>query len=721
MSSLPGQHFRSCNLCEAMCGIVVEYDKDTIISIKGDKDDPFSRGHICPKATALQDVYEDPDCLKRPVRRTADGWEEISWEAAFDDVEHHLKGVQEMYGRDSIGVYLGNPNVHNLGSILYTGPFVRSLRTRNRFSASSVDQYPHHFAAYFMFGHQLLLPIPDIDRTQFMLILGANPLASNGSLMTAPDVENRLKAIQKRGGKVIVVDPRRTRTARLADQHLFIRPGSDALLLAALIHTVLAEGLEDLGRLADFTDGIKQLREVVALFTPEVVAPHTGISAKDILQLARNFAAAESAVCYGRVGVSTQEFGGLCNWLINALNIITGNLDCPGGAMFTLPAVDVVGFTSLTGSTGSYDRWKSRVRGLPEFMGELPVAVLGEELTTPGEGQIKAMVTIAGNPVLSTPNGSQVDEGLAGLEYMVAIDIYINETTRHANIILPPTTGLETEHYDLVFHVLAVRNTAKYAGALMSPSDGAMHDWQIFQELRQRMQKGTRFEGRQDFFSRFGPSQLIDLAVRYGPYGNWGAPAMIGDGMRLKDLKDNPHGIDLGPLVPVLPQRLTTDNGKIHLAPPIFLDDVARLAAQMKDARAASANGFDLALIGRRHLRSNNSWMHNSERLTRGKNRCTLLIHSKDAAARNLTNGELVVVQSRVGLVEVEIEITDDMMPGVVSLPHGYGHDRDGVQLSVARQKPGVSINDLTDDQNIDVLTGNAAFSGVMVKVSTKN
>ncbi|MCI0709315.1 MAG: molybdopterin oxidoreductase family protein [Chloroflexi bacterium] len=718
---MTSQHFRSCNLCEAMCGIVVEYDQNTILSIKGDKDDPFSRGHICPKATALQDIYEDPDRLKHPVRRTADGWEEISWEEAFDDVEHNLKRIQEAYGSDSVGVYLGNPNVHNLGSILYTGPFVRSLRTRNRFSASSVDQYPHHFAAYFMFGHQLLLPIPDIDRTRFMLILGANPLASNGSLMTAPDVENRLKAIQKRGGKVIVVDPRRTRTAQLADQHHFIRPGSDALLLAALIHTIFAEGLDNLGRLADFTDGVEQLREIVAPFTPETVTAPTGIPAEDIIQLARNFAAAESAVCYGRVGVSTQEFGGLCNWLINALNIITGNLDCPGGAMFTLPAVDVVGFTSLIGSTGSYGRWKSRVRGLPEFMGELPVAVLGEELTTPGEGQIKAMVTIAGNPVLSTPNGAQVDEGLAGLEYMVAIDIYINETTRHANIILPPTTGLETEHYDLVFHVLAVRNTTKYAGALMPPSDGAMHDWQILQELRQRMQKGTRFEGRQDFFSRFSPSQLIDLAVRYGPYGNWGTPAMIGEGIRLRDLKDNPHGIDLGPLVPVLPQRLTTDNGKINLAPQIFREDVARLIVQMEESRTASANGFDLALIGRRHVRSNNSWMHNSERLTKGKNRCTLLIHSDDAAARNLTDGETVVVQSRVGCLEVEVEITDNIMPGVVSLPHGYGHDRDGVQLTVARQKPGVSINDLTDDQKIDVLTGNAAFSGVMVKVSTKN
>jgi anaerobic selenocysteine-containing dehydrogenase len=717
MPDITRTHYRTCNLCEAMCGIAIDLNGDDIIAIRGDENDPFSQGHICPKATALQDLYHDPNRLKRPVRRTPDGWQEISWEEAFDEVVTNLKAVQEKYGNDSVGIYLGNPNVHNLGLMLYGAPFIRTLRTRNRFTATSVDQLPHHFAALSMFGHQLLLPIPDIDRTQFMLILGANPMASNGSLMTAPGVERRLKDIQKRAGKIVVVDPRKTRTAKLADQHIFIQPGTDALLLFALVNTIFADDLVDLGRVGDFTDGLDNVKQAVAEFTPESVADITGIPAETIRQLAHDFAAAESAVCYGRVGVSTQEFGGLCNWLINVLNIITGNLDSPGGAMFTLPAVDVVGFTTLTGQVGNQGRWNSRVRGLPEFGGELPVAVLGEELLTEGEGQIKAMVTVAGNPVLSTPNGRQLDEGFANLDYMVAIDIYINETTRHANIILPTTNGLETEHYDLIFHVLAVRNTAKYTEALFPPDDGAMHDWQILQALRQRLEQGTRREGRSDFFSRFPPARLIDLAIRYGPYGKWGSPPLFGDGIRLQDLKDDEHGLDLGALIPVLPQRLTTSDKRIRLAPDILLNDAPRIREQLNGHQQAHHNGFDLRLIGRRDLRSNNSWMHNAERLVRGKDRCTLLMHPDDAAHRQLQDGQTVRIQSRVGAIEIPLQITDDMMRGVVSIPHGWGHARDGVQMDVAQQHAGVSINDLTDDQFVDTLTGNAAFSGVAVCV----
>lgn len=710
-------HYRTCNLCEAMCGLAIDLDGDDIIAIRGDENDPFSQGHICPKATALQDLYHDPNRLKHPVRRTENGWERISWEEAYDEVVSNLKAVQEKYGNDSLGIYLGNPNVHNLGLMLYGAPFIRSLRTKSRFSATSVDQLPHHFAALLMFGHQLLLPIPDIDRTQFMLILGANPMASNGSLMTAPGVERRLKAIQKRGGKIVVVDPRKTRTAKLADQHLFVQPGTDALLLLGLVHTVFAEDLVDLGRLGEFSDGLELVVQSVAEFSPERVAAMTGIEADTIRQLAREFATAESAVCYGRIGVSTQAYGGLCHWLINVLNIITGNLDNPGGAMFTLPAVDVVGFTTLTGQVGNQGRWHSRVRGLPEFGGELPVSVLGEEMLTEGEGQIKAMVTVAGNPVLSTPNGGQLDKGFANLDYMVAIDIYINETTRHANIILPTTNGLETEHYDLIFHVLAVRNTAKYTEALFEPESGAKHDWEILRELRIRFEQGTRKEGRQDFFTRFSPSRLIDLAIRYGPYGKWGTKPLVGDGIRLKDVMDNQHGLDLGALIPLLPQRLATSDKRVQLAPDVLVQDLDRLRELLDGHRQANLNGFDLRLIGRRDLRSNNSWMHNAERLVKGKDRCTLLMHPEDADKRQLENGQRVRVQSRVGQIEIPLEITTDMMPGVVSIPHGWGHGRKGVELDVAREHAGVSINDLTDDQEVDELTGNAAFSGVAVCV----
>ncbi len=707
-------HFRTCNLCEAMCGIAIEHDDNgRILSIKGDADDPFSQGHICPKAVALQDVYHDPDRLKRPLRRTATGWEEIGWEEAYDEVVANLRRVQAAHGRDAVGVYLGNPNVHNMGSILYAPNFIRALGTRNRFSATSVDQLPHHYAAFFMFGHQLLLPVPDVDRTDFFLMLGANPLVSNGSLMTAGGIERRLKALQARGGRLVVVDPRRTETAVLADTHLAIRPGSDAALLLALIHTVVAEDMVKPGRLADVTDGLGDLPALVAPFTPERVAATTGIPAATIRQLARDFATAERAVCYGRIGTSTQAFGGTTTWLINVLNLITGNLDEPGGAMFTLPAFDAVGMTTAFGAIGRYGRWQSRVRGLPEFGGELPVAALAEEILTPGDGQIRAMVTVAGNPVLSTPNGRQLDAAFARLEYMVAIDIYLNETTRHAHIILPPTTGLETDHYEVVFHVLAVRNTAKYSPALFPPGPDARHDWEILRDLRVRLEAtgGKLRRGKGDVFHRLAPARVVDLGLRYGPYGGWGRN-LGKQALSLRKLKRAPHGVDLGPLRPVLLQRLPAS--RIKLMPHLFVADLARVERELLNGRGPADA---LQLIGRRQLRSNNSWMHNSERLVRGKDRCTLLMHPSDAAVRGLTDGQPVVVASRVGRVALPLELDEGMRPGVVSMPHGWGHGRDGTQLAVANAHPGVSINDLTDELAIDPVTGNAAFCGIAVAV----
>ncbi len=733
-------HFRTCNLCEAMCGLEIEVQDGDVLTIRGDKADPFSHGHICPKATALADIYHDPDRLRQPVRRTPTGWETIGWDEAFAEVVTNLKRIQAENGRNAIGIYQGNPNVHNMGAMLYAPPFVRTLRTQNRFSATSADQLPHHFAAYFMFGHQLLLPIPDVDHTDFMLMLGANPLVSNGSIMTAGGIGNRLKKLQKRGGQLVVIDPRRTETAVFANTHHFIKPGSDVLLLLALLHTIFAEGLDTPGRLAAIADGLNDIQQAVAHFSPEVAAAPTGMPAESIRQLARDFAGAETAVCYGRIGVSTQKFGGLCQWLINLLNFVTGNLDSPGGAMFTLPAIDVVGITAASGKTGGYGRWHSRVRNAPEFGGELPVSVLAEEILTPGDGQIKGLVTIAGNPVLSTPNGRQLDEAFSGLEFMAAIDIYINETTRHANIILPPTTGLETEHYDLIFHMLAVQNSAKYSPALFAPAENGRHDWQIFQELRRRMTgkplpKRNSLRGKLDFFARMTPSQIIDLGLRFGPYGAYRLhkkklPQQGKQGLKLPILKQQVHGVDLGPLQPNLKRRLCTSNRHIKLAPQLMLADLQRVRRVLIDGDQYSVNSDQysvnggqesvdgeqvLTLIGRRQLRSNNSWMHNSPRLLRGKDRCTLLIHPDDAAAHGLANGDSVAVCSRTGRVVLPLAVSAEMMLGVVSIPHGWGHDREGVLLQTAVQHPGVSINDLTDDQQLDHLTGNAVFSGVAV------
>src|SRR5581483_9035864 len=541
-------HYRSCNLSEAICGIEITVADAGRLDIRGDKDDPFSRGFICPKAVALQDIHFDKDRLKQPVRRTANGWQSIGWDEAFDEVARNLKQIQMRHGRSAVATYLGNPTVHSYGAMLFAPGFIRSLHTRNKFSATSVDQLSHHLAAYLMFGHQLLLPIPDVDRTKFLLILGATPAASNGSLMTAPGMPRRLKDIRARGGRVVLVDPRRNETASLADRHLFIRPGTDALFLLALLNVLFSEGLTQLGALASFTDGMETIRSVVAEFAPERVATITGISAEEIRVLAREFAAAESAVCHGRIGVSTQEFGGLCQWLINVLNTVAGNLDRPGGAMFTLPAFDPITAPESVAPRGSFGRWQSRVRKLPEFAGELPVAVLAEEILTEGQGQIKALITHAGNPVLSTPNGRELDRALDGLEFMASIDFYINETTRHAQIILPPTAPLERGHYDLAFNLLGVRNTAKFSPPLFEKTDGdTRHDWEIFLELQTRMDGGA-LVGRvkRAVGKRFlGPEKILDLGLRFGPYGDKFNP--FSKGLNLRKLKAAVHGIDLGP------------------------------------------------------------------------------------------------------------------------------------------------------------------------------
>ena len=695
-----------------MCGIVVTTEGARVTDIRGDPDDPFSRGHICPKAVALKDVHDDPERVRRPMRRIGSEWIEIGWNEALDEAAARLTGIQREHGRDAVATYAGNPTVHSVGAMLFAPDLMRALRTKNRYSATSVDQLPHHVAALMMFGHALLIPIPDIDHTQHMLIFGANPAASNGSLMTAPGVMDRIRAIRSRGGRVVLIDPRRSETAGLVDAHYFITPGRDALLLLALLHIIFADGSVRVEHCAGYLDGLDTLRSVVEPFPPERVAAATGIAANDIRTLARDFAAAPSAVAYGRVGVSMQEFGGLSCWLITALNIVTGRLDVRGGAMFTTPAIDILRADQRSGNDVRFGRWKSRVRGLPEFAGELPVAALAEEIETPGKGQVRGLLTHAGNPVLSTPNGRRLERAIAQLEYFVAIDFYINETTRHAHLILPPTFALERDHYDLVFHTLAVRNTAKYSPAIFPRPADTRHDWEILNALTWRVRNTLTARAKAIALSRLGTRGLLDIGLRQGPYGKGFVP--FASGLRLETLESRPHGVDLGPLQPSLPARLRTGDRRVHLAPPLFVSDVARLGRALEPVSDAPDS---LALIGRRALRSNNSWMHNSDRLVRGKNRCTLQMHPTDALVRRVEDGDTVRITSRVGSVMAPVEVTNTVMAGVVSLPHGWGHGRSGTRTTTANAHPGVSINDLTDDQRLDTLTGNAGFSGVRVTV----
>ena len=700
-----------------MCGVEVELEGKEVLSVRGDKNDVFSHGHVCPKATALKDLYDDPDRLKQPVRRVGDRWEPISWDEAFTEVVERIHQIQEEHGRNSVGVYLGNPNAHNFGTMVFGPPFLRTLGSKNRFSATSCDQLPLMMASYFMFGHQLLFPVPDIGRTDFMMILGANPLASNGSIMAGPGIKKRLEAISQRGGKVVVVDPRRSETARIADEHVFIQPGTDALFLLGMLHEICAGGV-DLGRLAPSVKNLDEVLEIAKRYPPESTEAATGVPAETVRRLVRELRAAPKAALYGRMGTSTQEFGSLCMWLINVVNAVTGNLDEPGGSMFSTPAIDVLGAAGGFGAgRGSFGRWRSRVRDLPEFGGELPSATIAEEILTEGEGQIRAMITLAGNPVLSTPNGGQLDRAYGSLDFAVSIDFFINETSRHSDIILPPVSPIERSHYDLALYLTAVRNVTKYSAPPFELEDDQYDDWQILSELSCRLAARRHGKLSKQYLSavaaqKAGPERVLDLGLRLGPYGKRFNP--LGTGLSLKTLRKNPAGIDLGPLQSSFPERIPEQHGRaIDLAPELFVEDLDRLNARYSGA----AEDGKLLLIGRRHLRSNNSWMHNAARLMKGKERCTLMIHPDDAERIGVKSGDAVTITSRVGEVRAPAEVTNDMMVGVVSLPHGFGHGRDGVKLRVATSRPGVSVNDLTDEQALDV-SGNAAFSGIPVAVA---
>jgi anaerobic selenocysteine-containing dehydrogenase len=795
---------RTCPLCEATCGLELTIEDGRVVKVRGDADDVFSRGFLCPKGVSLMQLHDDPDRLRAPLVRGADGTlAEATWDEAFAAVESGLRRVVEAGGRDAVAAYLGNPSAHNLGAAIYGRVLLKALGTKNIFSASTVDQYPKQIAAAHMFGTAVSVPVPDVDRTDMLLVLGANPLASNGSLMTAPDMRGRLRALRARGGRLVVVDPRRTRTAREADEHLFIRPGTDAFLLAAIAHVLFEEDRVDLGDAGQWTAGLDAVRDAVAAVTPERAATATGIDADTIRRLARELSDAESAAVYGRIGTTTQTFGTTTSWLVDVVNALTGNLDRPGGAMFTLP---VSGSPNTSGEPGRGRgarpaRYASRVRGLGEVLGELPVACLAEEIETPGDGQVRALITLAGNPAVSTPNADRLSRALASLDFMVSVDIYLNETTRHADVVLPVPSPFERSHYDLFLYPFAIRDVANYSAPTFDPPAGMPHEWETLLRLvgavtgqgadadvaaiddfiaaeavrRECGTTGSPVEGQEAdavlaaLAPRRGPERILDLSLRCGPFGagfpEIGAPGpglaratgggASGDeplpaaaeaapeGVSLDALLRAPHGIDLGPLKPRLPEVLRTPSGKVELAPEALLADVERLveeldaAVERATAVAAGAEaqagsngegagagdafgsaGRNLLLVGRRDLRSNNSWMHNLPLLVDGPERCTLHVHPVDAAALGLVDGARAEVRSRAGGVEVAVTVTDDVMRGVVSLPHGWGHDVDGVRMGVAGDHAGVNSNVLTDETVVEPITGTAVLNGIPVTVS---
>ncbi len=732
--------FRTCPLCEATCGLAITVENGEVTGVRGDDEDVFSHGYLCPKGAVIADLDRDPDRLRAPLVRGEDGQlHEATWAEAFAAVEARLRPLVEAHGPAAVGVYLGNPNVHNLAGGLYVKPFVKALRTRNVFSASTVDQMPKHVSSGLLFGDPLAIPVPDVDRTDWLLMLGANPLMSNGSLFTAPDLPGRLRALRERGGRLVVVDPRRTRTADVADEHVPIRPGTDAWLLAGMVHTLFDEGLVSLDHLAPHVVGVEEVAVAVKPFSPETAASACGVDAAVIRRLARELAAAERGVVYGRIGTTTVAFGTLTSWLVDVCNILTGNLDRPGGAMFPRPAHvgDRSGRPAFT--TG---RWHSRARELPEVLSELPAATLADEIETPGEGQLRVLFTIAGNPVVSTPNSDRLDRALQTLDLMVSVDPYANATTRHADVILPPPPTLERSHYDIAFTGLAIRNVANYSAPVLPRADGQPDEWEILLRLggiASGLGADADVDALDDYVCRVlvdslveqpaspvhgrdadeimaavaprrGPERLLDVLLRTGPYGDaFGSR----NGLTLATLEAQPHGVDLGALEPRLPDNLATESRKVELAPPALVADLDRLAQDETTA------GDRLRLVGRRHVRTNNSWMHNVPALAKGRPLCTLQVHPDDAARLDLVDGGDARVSSAAGALIVPVEVTDRVMPGVVSLPHGFGHDRDGVRLSVAReQQPGVTSNVLADETMMDPLSGTAVLNGIPVEVA---
>jgi anaerobic selenocysteine-containing dehydrogenase len=744
---------RICPLCEATCGLVLTVSRDggaeRVTGARGDGDDVFSHGYICPKGASFAELDNDPDRLRAPLIRRDGELVECGWDEALAAAVAALRTVQADADA-SVGVYLGNPNAHTVAGGLYVPPLVRSLKTRNVFSASTLDQMPKQVACGYLFGNAFAFTVPDVDRTDHLVVIGANPLVSNGSVATAADFGGKLKALKRRGGRLTVIDPNRTRTAAMADRHLAPRPGTDGALLFAVVNALFDEDLVDpeLGGLAAHVTGVEQVRAAALDFPPAAVAGYCGVAADEIRILARDIAAGPQSrgagdrprtAVYGRIGTSTVRFGTLTSWLVDVVNLLTGNLDRPGGAMFATSPIGPAPRLPRPGRGFTIGRWHSRVSGHPEVASELPTALLPEEIETPGAGRIRALVTIAGNPVLSAPDGERLSAALDGLEFMVSIDPYLNETTRHADVILPPPPPSQAPHFDILLSGVTVRNNARYSPAVIPLPDGRPGEAEILcrltlgmlglgtdadpdlvdaqiistvlgkevadpsspvsgrgvEELTAMLQDGPGYERR------------LDMMLRLGPFGDgFGATP---DGLTLQRLKENPHGVDLGPLTPRIPEILRTPSGKVELAPDPILADIPRLQRALDEPRDG------LLLIGRRHLRSNNSWMHNLPALAGGTNRCTLLIHPDDAARLGIT--DTAMVTGPAGKLEVPVEITDAIRPGVVSLPHGWGHTAPGTRMSVAATQAGVNVNSLLDSSLIEPLSGTAVLNGVPVTV----
>jgi anaerobic selenocysteine-containing dehydrogenase len=722
-------HLRSCHLCEAMCGVSVHVEGGRVTRVRPNPEDVWSHGYLCPKGTTLGHLQNDADRLRAPMVRNGATWREVSWDEAFARCEEIIHGILERHGRSALAARTGNAVGRSSTLSRYVAAFSQLARI-TRYTSSVVDQQPKNLACQLMYGDAWKMAVPDIARTDYFLVMGANPAESKGSILSFPDVLAEIERIRQRGGRTVVIDPVRTRTAKRADEWIPIVPGSDALFLLAMAQVLFADDLIDLGRLEEHVNGVERLGEICREFTPESVAAVCGIPAETIRRLAHELSAAPTAAVYGRIGLCTQEFGTLASWLTDVIAILTGHFDTPGGLMFANPVAPFMEiFPIRPFSAGSFH---SRVRGAPEVLGEVPAACLAEEIDTPGEGQLKGLITLGCNPVVSAPDSDRLDAALPLLEGMISIDLYRNETTRHADVVFPATPAFEQPYSDVWSWIYALRSGIKYNEPLLPSPPDWVPEWQILLRLGALCAGMTNDEidiKQLDdaYFTTLctwadldpdpileaspepGPKRIIDMTIRTGPWGDRFGERP--DGITLETVLAAPNGLDFGPAIPRLPQMLETESGKIELAPDYIVADIPRLRGLLERNRPS------LVLVGRRHARSLNSWMHNVEVLVKGKDRCTLQIHPDDASRTGLSHAGLAKVSNDTGSVTVTVEVSDDITPGVVSLPHGWGHDRDGTQMDVAKRHAGVGSNVVSPGDLLDTISGNAVLNGIPVRV----
>ena len=714
-----------------MCGLEIETEGERVVRIRGDRSDVWSKGYLCPKGASLGQLHHDPDRLRAPMVRDGDEWREVTWDDAFARCEELLHGVVAEHGVETVHAYMGNPNVHSYSLSRYSGAVAGLGGIRTIWSAGTVDQWPKNLACAQVYGGAWSIPIPDVANTDLFVVMGANPQASQGSILAYPDLLGELDRIRERGGRTIVIDPRRTGTAERADEWMPVRPGTDAALLLAVVQVLDEEGLIALCHLDGRVRGIDEVLAAASRYTPESVAAWCGVPADRIRGLARELAAAERPVVYGRIGLCNQEFGTLASWLVEVVNVLLGRVDAEGGALFPRPAIALISSTARRRGPVTTGRWHTRVRGAPEVLGQAPLSCLAEEIDTPGEGQVKALITVAGNPVLSAPDAGRLDAALPMLDAMICIDNYLNETTRHAHVILPGLSPLEQPHCDEAIWGFATRAVARWSPVVFEPPERP-HEWEICIRLgailggmkadevdvaafddEMYLARAARHgvDGTQvESWSLSGPDRFVDLTFRVSTYGD-----RYGEhpgGLTFDEVRRHPHGIDLGPSSTPLDDILRTSSGDIELAHDDILGDLERLDRRMAEPHPP------LVLIGRRHVRSNNSWLHNLPALVKGRDRSTLLVHPDDAERHGVAGGDRVRLTTEAGSVEATVEVSDELIPGVISLPHGWGHDRPGTRNSVAAARPGSNTNVLIPGSALDEPSGNAAVNGVPVEMA---